>query len=290
VTAIGIDVGGTKCLGVALDDTGVVVAEVREPTPSAPELVGLLARMWGDLGGNAPLGVGLPGLITPAGVVRASPNLRGARDIAVGPALREVLGTAVHVDNDATCAALAEWRVGAARGTRDALMVTLGTGIGGGIVMGGRLQRGSHGFAGEIGHMMVERGGLECVCGRRGCWERYASGSALRTLSGGRSGEEVFASFLAGDESSAGVVSEWAGWIAMGLASLTNICDPEVIVLGGGTVDSVVPVMEEVREKFSRALYSPEHRTHPRLETAVLGARAGAIGAAMLTEPGIGLP
>ena len=290
MTAIGIDVGGTKCLGVALDDTGAVVAEVREPTPSAPELVWLLARMWGDLGGDAPLGVGLPGLITPAGVVRASPNLRGARDIAVGPGLREMLGAAVHVDNDATCAALAEWRVGAARGSRDALMVTLGTGIGGGIVMGGRLQRGSHGFAGEIGHMMVERGGLECVCGRRGCWERYASGSALRTLSGGRSGEEVFASFLAGDESSAAVVSEWAGWIATGLASLTNICDPEVIVLGGGTVDSVGPVMEEVREKFSRALYSPEHRTHPRLETAVLGARAGAIGAAMLTEPGIGLP
>jgi glucokinase len=290
VTAIGIDVGGTKCLGVAVDDTGTVVAEVREPTPTAPELVALLARMWRELGGDAPLGVGLPGLVTPEGVVRASPNLRGAHDVPVGPGLREALGTSVQVDNDATCAALGEWRAGAARGARDAIMVTLGTGIGGGIVMGGHLQRGSHGFAGEIGHMMVDSGGLECVCGRRGCWERYASGSALRTLSGGRSGEEVFASFLAGDEAAAGVVSEWAGWIATGLASLTNICDPEVIVLGGGTVDSVGPVMDEVRDRFSRALYSPEHRTHPRLETAVLGARAGAIGAAMLTDPGIGLP
>ncbi len=290
MTAIGIDVGGTKCLGVALDDAGAVVAEARESTPAATELVVLLARMWSDLGGDAPLGVGLPGLITPTGVVRASPNLRGARDVAVGPALREVLGIEVHVDNDATCAALAEWRVGAARGARDALMVTLGTGIGGGIVMGGRLQRGAHGFAGEIGHMTVERDGLECVCGRRGCWERYASGNALRTLSGGRTGEEVFAAHLAGDAAAADVVSEWTGWIATGLASLTNICDPEVIVLGGGTVDSVGPVMDEVRARYSRALYSPQHRTHPRLVTAELGARAGAIGAAMLTEPGIGLP
>jgi glucokinase len=162
-------------------------------------------------------------------------------------------------------------------------MVTLGTGIGGGIVMGGELQRGANGFAGEIGHMMVERNGLECVCGRRGCWERYASGSALRTLSGGMSGEDVFAAAAHGDVHAQSVVDEFTGWIAVGLASLTNICDPEVIVIGGGVVQSIVDVMDVVSARFAEALYSPEWRQHPRLVTASLGERAGAIGSALIS-------
>lgn len=279
---IGIDVGGTKCHGVAVDDDGSTLAEIRRPTPHADELVALLVEMFRELGGEGFLGVGVPGLITADGVVRASPNLRGARDTPVGPELRRVLGVHVHVENDATMAAFGEWQAGAARGASDAVMVTLGTGIGGGLVMGGRLQRGAHGFAGEIGHMVVVRDGLECPCGRRGCWERYASGSALRTLSGGLSGEEVFAAFARGDASAAAVVDEFAGWIALGLANLTNACDPEVIVIGGGVVDSMVGAMDLVARHFTAALYSAEWRAHPALLAAHLGSRAGAIGCALI--------
>jgi len=265
-----------------VDVNGEVLAEVRYPTPPVAELVPLLADMFHELGGTTALGIGVPGLITPEGVVKASPNMPGAFNVPVGPQLREQLGIAVHVENDATMAAFGEWKAGAARGAENAVMVTLGTGIGGGIVMSGKLQRGANGFAGEIGHMVVQRDGDECVCGRRGCWERYASGSALKMLSGGSSGEEVFAAAVAGDAKALEVVDAYAQWIAVGLASLTNICDPEIIVLGGGVVDSVGVVMDAVRTIFNDALYSAQWRAHPQLVTAELGARAGAIGSALM--------
>ena len=282
MSSVGIDVGGTKCHGVRVDVNGEVLAEVRYPTPPVAELVPLLADMFHELGGTTALGIGVPGLITPEGVVKASPNMPGAFNVPVGPQLREQLAIAVHVENDATMAAFGEWKAGAARGAENAVMVTLGTGIGGGIVMSGKLQRGANGFAGEIGHMVVQRDGDECVCGRRGCWERYASGSALKMLSGGSSGEEVFTAAVAGDAKALEVVDAYAQWIAVGLASLTNICDPEIIVLGGGVVDSVGVVMDAVRTSFIDALYSAQWRAHPQLVTAELGARAGAIGSALM--------
>ncbi|CAB4603848.1 unannotated protein [freshwater metagenome] len=279
---IGIDVGGTKCHGVRVDQNGVILEEVRYPTPPVAELISLLGSMFEELGASSTLGIGVPGLITADGIVKASPNMPGAYNVPVGPALREQFGISVHVENDATMAAYAEWQVGAARGARNAVMVTLGTGIGGGIVMGGELHRGANGFAGEIGHMVVQRDGIDCVCGRRGCWERYASGSALRTLSGGMSGEEVFAAAATGDAHALSVVHEFADWVAVGLASLTNICDPEVIVIGGGVVQSFATVMDEVQTSFVAALYSAEWRAHPRLAVADLGERAGAIGSALI--------
>lgn len=279
---VGIDVGGTKCYGVFVDSHGTVLQEVRYPTPHASELIDLLEKMFHELGGETTVGIGVPGLITADGVIKASPNLKGAHNIAVGPELRARLGIAVHVENDATVAAFGEWKSGAAIGARDAVMVTLGTGIGGGIVMGGQLQRGANGFAGEIGHMVVERDGIECPCGRRGCWERYASGSALKMLSGGMDGQEVFAKFHAGDPEATVTVNTFATWIAEGLASLTNICDPEIIVIGGGVIESFASRIDVLEEKFSSSLYSSEMRPHPRLAPAALGERAGAIGAALL--------
>jgi len=282
VKHVGIDVGGTKCFGVLVDSHGTVLQEVRYPTPHASELIELLEKMFHELGGETTLGIGVPGLITADGVIKASPNMKGAHNIAVGPELRARLGIAVHVENDATVAAFGEWKSGAAMGARDAVMVTLGTGIGGGIVMGGQLQRGANGFAGEIGHMIVERDGVECPCGRRGCWERYASGSALEKLSGGVEGKEVFEKFHAGDSDAIAIVNTFATWIAEGLASLTNICDPEVIVIGGGVIESFASRIDVLEEKFSSSLYSSEMRPHPRLAPAALGERAGAIGAALL--------
>jgi glucokinase len=237
--------------------------------------------MYQALGADGALGIGVPGLISPEGIIRASPNMQGAFNIEVGPQLRDRIGHNVSVENDATMAAFGEWRNGAARDAQDALIVTLGTGIGGGVVMGGQLQRGAHGFAGEIGHMMVDRDGVECPCGRRGCWERYASGSALTWLSGGVSGEELFARVNSGDASALQVVDTFIDWIVSGLASLTNVCDPEVIVLGGGVITSLDSHFDRVRERFGDALYSSKWRPHPRVEPAQLGEYAGAIGSAI---------
>lgn len=279
---VGIDVGGTKCHGVVVDAAGNVSAEIRYPTPRADMLVDLLASMYRELGGGTTFGVGVPGLISREGVVHASPNLVGARDVPVGPRLRELLGMPVHVENDATVAAYSEWQVGAAHGRDNAVMVTLGTGIGGGIVMGGVLQRGANGFAGEIGHMVIERDGIACPCGLRGCWERYASGSALREMSGGVAGEQVFAAFRNGDPDAVGIVNAFAGYIAVGLASLVNVCDPEVIVIGGGVVESLAGDIDLVVQHLASHLYSSEARPLPRVLPAVLGERAGAIGAALI--------
>ena len=144
----------------------------------------------------------MPGLITPSGVVRESPNLTGAIELDLRTLLQKELGHAIDVENDATCAAHAEWQYGAGRGATDMWMVTLGTGIGGGFVSGSKLQRGSHGFAGEIGHMIVESQGILCPCGQRGCWERYASGSGLATIADGEGG---------GQAAHAGLVAHGAG-------------------------------------------------------------------------------
>lgn len=277
---IGIDVGGTKCLGVSISESGEILGEVREPTPHADDLVEVLENIVVQLGSGQAVGIGVPGLITSEGVIRASPNLQGAFNVEVGPQLRNRIKGIVTVENDATMAAFGEWRGGAARGATNAVIVTLGTGIGGGIVMGGVLQRGAHGFAGEIGHMTVDRDGIECPCGRRGCWERYASGSALAMLSNGLSGEEVFRLFRHGDARATDVMEKFVDWIAIGLASLTNICDPEVIVLGGGVITSLENHFDMVRTSLEQALYSSKWRPHPHVFPAQLGERAGALGAA----------
>ena len=183
---VGIDVGGTKALGVALDRSGAIAQQVQRPTPRGAEsldpLVDTLVDLADELGVDGSLGVGVPGLVTRDGVLRAAPNLDGVADFAVATLVGERLGHPVSVDNDATCATVAEWQLGAGQGANDLILVTLGTGIGGGLVADGVLHRGRNGFAGEFGHMVVNPNGPRCPCGRQGCWERYASGSGLAML------------------------------------------------------------------------------------------------------------
>ena len=279
---IGIDVGGTKCLGVAVDDSGKVVQQFRLPTPHADGLCDTLIEIVTQLGGASSLGIGVPGLISPEGVIRASPNLVGAKELPLRQMVEDRLGIKVLVENDATCAALGEWKLGAARGATDAWVITLGTGIGGGFVSGSALQRGAHGFAGEVGHMVVDPDGPLCPCGRNGCWERYASGNGLSYLANGEKGEDVLMRARDGDVDALGVVDTFARWVALGLVNLTNMTDPEVIVVGGGVIVSADVVMPRIGHWFEQLLYSPKHRAHPRLVVAQLGEQAGAIGAAML--------
>ena len=288
--AAGIDVGGTKCLGVVLDADRDITSEhdillqVRHATPRADKLVDALEVLVGELGDFDTIGVGVPGLITLDGVMRASPNIPGSVDVAVGAELSRRLGRRVFIDNDGNLSALAEWRFGAGRGSKNMWMVTLGTGIGGGYVLNGAVQRGVNGFAGEVGHIVVNPDGPRCTCGRKGCWEVYASGRGLKMLAAGESGESVINRARAGEADALTVLEAWSRWVAIGLASLTNVIDPDVIVIGGGVSEAADIVMPIVRRWFVESLYSPEQRQHPDLRVAQLGEHAGAIGAALMPQ------
>jgi glucokinase len=310
VASVGVDVGGTKCLGVVLDDAGTVVEEHRVPTPvdaSGDALIDAVAEVAQQLqrGSAMPVGVGVPGLVDHEGVLRFAPNIRSVLELPVRKALTDRLGVDVNVDNDATCAAWAERAMGAGRGRDHVILVTLGTGVGGGIVIDGRLVRGAHGFAGEIGHMVVDAGGLPCPCGKRGCWERYASGSGLGRLAreaaharqipavvelaGGDPeavrGEHVTQAAGAGDAAAQAVMDRFAWWVALGLANLANAFDTECFVLGGGLVEAGAILLDPVRAAYLDLVEAAEHRPPVDIVPATLGERAGAIGAALLTRP-----
>jgi glucokinase len=309
VRHVGIDVGGTKALGVALDGNGTVLDEQTRPTPrgddSLEPLIDTLAELARSLGASATLGVGVPGLVNREGVLQAAPNLDGVAHFEVAGLLRQRLEGEVgriDVDNDATCATVAEWQLGAGKDTDDMVLVTLGTGIGGGLVANGAVVRGRNGFAGEFGHMVVDPDGPRCPCGRRGCWERYASGSGLAMLAreaatarrcaavvelaGGDPqdvrGEHVQAAARSGDREALAVIDEFGRWVALGLSNLTNALDPEMFVLGGGLASGADLYLDPIVKWFGELLYQPHLRPIPRVEFAQWGPRAGAVGAALL--------
>lgn len=287
-----MDVGGTKCAGVRLGSGGSVVDHRERPTPQGAEAVfDTIVAVIEDLGltDSDEIGVGLPGLVDLGGRLRHAPNLPGVVDVDAAAELAARLGRVVAVDNDATCAAIAEWRRGAGRGHEDLVVVTLGTGIGGGIVTGGRLLRGAHGTAGEIGHLVVEVEGRRCGCGRRGCWERYASGTALadhaRVATGtAMSGPEVMAAARRGEDWALEVLGVFTDWVGRGLAALVNVVDPACFVIGGGLVEAGDLLLEGITRALGTHLYASEHRELPEVRLAELGPRAGAIGAALLAH------
>lgn len=307
MTRIGVDVGGTKVLGVGLDDDGTVVAEHRVPTPVGGEavvraVVEVATLVADETGGAVGLGCGVPGLVDDDGVLRFAPNLAGVAGLDVRARVEQAMGLAVRVENDASAAVWGETRQGAARGRHTVVLATLGTGIGGGMVLGGQLYRGAHGFAGEIGHIVVDPHGPPCPCGQRGCWERFASGTGLGRIArdqahGGRAarilelaggdpdavrGEHVTQAAQEGDGDGERIMAEYGWWVALGLAGLANIFDPEVLVLGGGLVEAGDLLLGPVRDAFSQLVEAAEHRPPVPILAAELGERAGAIGAALL--------
>ena len=306
---MGIDLGGTKCLGVVVDGDGSVVEELRVPTPRGSDaivdvLVDVSSQLIARHAGVAGVGVGVPGLVDAGGVLRFAPNLPGVVDLPLAGPLAEALGVPVVVENDASCAGWGEREAGAGRGRDHVVLVTLGTGIGGGIILGGRLFRGHHGFAGEIGHMVVDPNGPPCVCGQRGCWERFASGSGLGRLAreaaesgraarvvalaggdpGDVKGEHVTAAAGEGDPEALAVMAAFGWWVALGLANLANAFDPELFVLGGGLVEAGEVLLAPVRAAFDELLDGADHRPETGIVAAELGEHAGAIGAALLAR------
>lgn len=303
--AVGVDLGGTKTAAAVVDERGTILR--RESVSSkldADELLDALAELAEGLGvrETAGCGVGAAGLVDHStGRYRYGPNL-ALREVDLGGRLGKALGVPVYVDNDANVATWAEHRFGCGRGTRDFLCVTLGTGVGGGIVANGRPYRGAHGGAAEIGHMLVDPDGPVCGCGRRGCWETVAAGSALERrareglaeradsalygLTRGDpaqlTGPMVTDAARAGDAFARDVVDETARWIGLGLASLVNILEPERIAIAGGVVDDWDLFAGIAVETMRERVEAPEYRPLPDVVAAELGADAGIVGAALL--------
>ena len=310
--AIGIDVGGTKTAALRVSGDGEVLDRAIHPTPAEDQdatLETIREAVAAVIDGSvAAIGVGAAGLVDVAdGILLSSPNLSW-RHVHLGEELRARFGLPVTVDNDATAAAWAESRIGASAGHLDSLFVGVGTGIGGGIIAGGRLLRGARGLAGEIGHMIVEPDGPRCGCGNRGCWEQVASGlaieragqraardepdSELGRIAGGDparvTGEAVAAAANEGDTASIAILAEVGRRLGEGIAGLVNVLDPEIVVVGGGAATAGDVLLEPVRAAYRDAVEGDDVRRDVPIVPAALGNDAGAIGAAMLASEAAG--
>ncbi len=301
--AAGIEFGGTKLLGVVTDHDGNVLMEAREPTPYGPdELVDAVVELADELRPFDTIGIGAAGLVSRDGELVYAPNVGNIENLALSARLEEKLGHPVQVVNDAACAAIAEVRFGVARGLSEVAVVTLGTGIGGAFVIDGDLHLGRNGFSGEPGHMIVDPKGPVCVCGQRGCWERYASGAGFHYLTSlhldrgdtpsllvraGGDRSKVTGSFVDdaardGDTGARAIYEDFAFWLAVGIVNLSNLIDPEAVVLGGGMVAQADLFIDRTRELVHEMRYADHVRPPLRVEIATLGPRAGAIGAALV--------
>lgn len=304
--AVGVDVGGTKINALRVDRAGTVVQRATRPTPAHDmeatlgALVDAARDVWSP--GVEAVGVGAAGLIDRrTGILRSAPNLSW-RDADIPTAVTGALGVPTMVENDSTIGGYAEWRIGAAAGADHVLYVAVGTGIGGGIVVDGRLVQGAFGFAGEIGHVIVEPDGPECGCGNRGCWETVASGSAITRqgraalarhphsaigeLAGGDvsrvTGATVTRAARAGDPVARGILAEVGTRLGEGIAGLVNVLDPEIVVVGGGAAEAGDLLLEPARDAYRRNVESRALRPDVPIVPAALGPDAAAIGAALL--------
>lgn len=313
---LGVDVGGTKVAVGAVDEAGTLVARVHRPTPNhdSKAVIEAIAdavaalRMDPACNGRAfeAVGVGAAGFVNERrSTILFAPNLAW-RDEPLQSKLETRLGMPVVVENDANAAAWGEARFGAGRGVDDLMVITVGTGLGGGIVMGGQLYRGGYGIAAEVGHMRVVPGGRQCGCGNFGCWEQYASGNALvraarehaatdpernarlLELVGGAldqiNGPEVTKAALDGDPGSLECFATIGSWLGEGMASLAAIMDPGRFVLGGGVSEAGELLLAPAREAFAGALTGRGHRPLAGIFLAALGNGAGMVGAADLAR------
>ncbi|HYU38823.1 MAG TPA: ROK family protein [Acidimicrobiia bacterium] len=302
---IGVDLGATNVRSAVVDRGGRILAEVRAHTgESGANIVPTTAGLVRDLARDFPeanaVGVGAAGLVDRDGAVHYAPNIPAFRRTPLRKELEAAVGLPVIVDNDANAAAWGEVVHGAAKGVLYALMITLGTGIGGGIIARGRVIRGAHGFAAEVGHFQIDPDGPVCACGERGHWEAYASGSALGRMgrqwaAAGRApsvlaraagdpaavtGVHVGDSAQAGEADGLALLEEYADLVAVGLAGLANILDPERIVISGGLVALGDTLFVPLRTAFARRIEGFEYRPSVAIVPSVLGDHAGVIGAA----------
>lgn len=304
---VGVDIGGTKVLAGVVDPDGSVVRTARRTTPGrrvrVREVEDALVEAVLEAAADSPVGavgIAAAGFVDSAGErVMFAPHLpwqgEPLRDLLEGR-----LGCPVVLDNDANCAARAEAHHGAARGAASALMITMGTGIGGALLLGGTVLRGANGMAGEFGHMQVVPDGRPCECGRTGCWEQYSSGNALvrdaralmaeqpsvlEEMSGGAervTGPMVTAAAEQGDLVARAAFASVGDWLGVGTANLVAALDPELVVVGGGVISAGDRLLGPARAALQRSLVGGAHRVVPELVAARLGPQSGMVGAALL--------
>lgn len=297
----GIDLGGTNIAAGLVDEAGkilikksVPIGDGRKNADLAVEKMVALVRELCDEFGETPerVGVGAPGIVNPeAGKIETAANI-AFRDYPLADKISAGLSLPVRLVNDANAAALAESLVGAAAGLKNTVMLTLGTGVGGGIVIDGKIYTGSSFGAGEIGHMVIVHNGRKCGCGRKGCFERYASATGLiettrekaekypASLIAGEqniTGRTAFELMRRGDEAAAEAVEEYIDHLATGTANLINLFSPDAIIIGGGVSNEGEALFAPLREKVAECLFSDS----TPIVRAALGSDAGTVGAAL---------
>ena len=309
---IGVDVGGTKVLGGVVDELGTVVKTARRDTPreGGAALTQAIADVAKELMSEFTIdsvGVSAAGFVSSdRKTMLATPNIAGWNGVDLDYQLTSLIGLPVVIENDANAAAWGEARFGAGRGKRHMLMLTVGTGIGGGIVVNGELYRGAFGIAAEIGHIRVVPEGHLCGCGARGCFEQYASGNALMrhareaiaaspdiarnllsrgdgTLEG-LTGKAITDAARDGDAVALAAFNTTAQWLGAGIASLAVVLVPECVVIGGGVIDAGEILLKPTREALERSMPFAGKHPYPEIIGAQLGNEAGLVGVADLAR------
>lgn len=306
---VGLDVGRTIRGALVRADGSIlrqhrVVSEVSNPRIFIDQLIDVIKTLRSEGGDVVAAGIGWAGLVNqPAQRIEVNPNLVDVSSYDLHSELERATGFTVVIDNDANAAAYGEWRSGAARGFNDVFYVTLGTGIGSGLILGGQLQRGARGFAGEFGHFKVSDDGLECGCGGTGCLETMASGPNIvrrvreqlfsdpsfsvstlaRDMEGILTAERVERAAIEKDDLALSVLKETGRILGNAVASVVNLLNVDVVVLGGGVMAAGDLILEPIREAVQRAALSPALECC-RIVPAQLGRDAGIIGAALLAR------
>jgi glucokinase len=309
---IGVDIGGTSVRAGVVDRHGTVLDTARAPTPTSEgALEDAVVSAVGTLAARhrvAGVGLAVAGFVTTdRRSVMFAPHLAW-RDAAVADRISARLDLPVVLEHDANAAVFAEHRFGAARGSRVALLVAIGTGIGGGLLLDGQVFRGAYGVAPELGHLALVPGGRPCPCGKAGCWERYCSGTALSATAvellarhPGRStvlrrevavdkravtGRKVAAAARDGDPLAQRAMAELATWLGKGLALVADIYDPEIVVIAGGVSESAPLFLDDARDHYKKMITGAGYRPLARIRTAQLGDDASMVGAAALAADG----
>jgi glucokinase len=316
VLAIGVDVGGTSVRAGVVDEQGSLLDTARVATPSdegalEDAITGVIEDLR-DQHEVAAVGLAVAGFVaTGRGSVMFAPHLAW-RDAPVEARITKRVGLPVTLEHDANAATVGEYRFGAARGARVATLIALGTGIGAGLLLHGKIYRGAHGVAPELGHLTVVPGGRPCPCGKYGCWERYCSGTALAATAvellarhpgrstvlareaagdpGSVTGRRVAGAARDGDPIAQRAMAELAKWLGEGLALVADVFDPEIIVIAGGVSVSAPLFLDEAREHYAGAITGAGHRPLARIRTAQLGDDTAIVGAAVLAVEAVKAP
>ncbi|MFI6346994.1 ROK family glucokinase [Streptomyces sp. NPDC050560] len=309
---IGVDIGGTKIAAGVVDEEGTILDTHTVPTPSTAEgivdAISTAVTAAGQGHDIEAVGIGAAGYVDDKrATVLFAPNIQWRHE-PLKDKVEQRVGMPVVVENDANAAAWGEYRFGAGQGHEDVICITLGTGLGGGIIIGNKLRRGRFGVAAEFGHIRVVPDGLLCGCGSQGCWEQYASGRALvryakqraqatpesaEILLGlgdgtveGVEGRHISEAARLGCPVAVDSFRELARWAGAGLADLASLFDPSAFIVGGGVSDEGELVLDPIRKSFRRRLIGNQWRPHAQVLAAQLGGKAGLVGAADLARQG----